>query len=254
MKKLLAMIIAVLTLVCGTVCLTACGNNEDVLKVGVTNYKPMDYKEEGSNEWIGFDADLAKEVGKLIGKKVEFVEINWNNKVMSINAREIDVIWNGMTITDELSEALLISEPYLDNRQVVVCQKSEAGKYTTTQDIKNAKMIFAESGSAGEEVALDVLGSNSKQFTAGEKQLDCFMEVLSNANNIALIDSNMAKALINDSTAYASLAYVDVGFPVEQFGIGFRKGDEELKSKVENAIKTLKDNGKYDELFNKYFG
>lgn len=254
MKRILAIIISVLTLVCGTAMFTACGNDENVLKIGVTNYKPMDYKEEGSDEWIGFDADLAKEVGKILDKKIEFVEINWDNKVMSVNAKEIDIIWNGMTITDELKEALLISEPYLDNCQVVVCRKSELEKYKTAEDIKNATTILAEGGSAGEEAAKGVLGESSNKFKTAEKQLDCLLEVKSDANTICIIDKNMAKALINDKTSYSDLAYAEVGFPDEQFGLGFRKGDTTLKNDVENAIKTLKENGKYDELFNKYFG
>lgn len=254
MKRILAIIISVLTLVCGTAMFTACGNDENVLKIGVTNYKPMDYKEEGSDEWIGFDADLAKEVGKILGKKIEFVEITWNNKVMSINAKEIDIIWNGMTITDELKEALLISEPYLDNCQVVVCQKGDADNYKTAEDIKKATMILAEKGSAGEEAVNSVLGENNEKFKARGKQLECLLPVKTTAGTICIIDKNMAKALITDKTSYSDLAYVEVGFPEEQFGLGFRKGDTTLKNDVENAIKALKENGKYDELFNKYFG
>lgn len=254
MKKLLVLILSFITVIGGTFAFSACNDNENVLKVGVTNYEPMDYKAEGSDEWIGFDADLAKEVGKILGKKIEFVEINWDNKVMSINAKEIDIIWNGMTITEELKSALLISEPYLDNCQVVVCKKSESEKYKTPDDIKNATTVLAEGGSAGEEAAKGVLGDKSGKFKSAEKQLDCLLEVKANASTICIIDKNMAKALITDKTSYSDLAYVEVGFPAEQFGIGFRKGDTALKNDVEKAIKTLKENGKYDELFNKYFG
>jgi len=253
MKRIIAIIIAVLTIICGATFLTACGTDDNVLKVGVTNYKPLDYREDGSGEWIGFDADLAKEVGAILGKKVVFVEIVWSNKIMSVNSKEIDVIWNGMTITPELQEALLISKPYNTNTQVIVCRKSDLDKYKTKEDMLKASTVLAEGGSAGESAVKSVDGGEAK-FLSSDSQIACLMEVKAAANTVCVIDKIMAQSLINKDTQYSDLAFVEVGFETEQFGIGFRKGDKKLLNDVENAIQKLKDNGKYQEIYDKYLG
>lgn len=89
------------------------------LIVGITDFAPMDYKEDG-DEWIGFDADMARIVAEKLGVEAEFVEIDWDNKLMEIEAKNIDVVWNGMTLTDEVTEALECTVPYCNNAQVVV--------------------------------------------------------------------------------------------------------------------------------------
>ncbi len=255
MKKLFAMILTIVTAAACCFGFTACSDKkEETLKVGITDYKPMDYKENGSDEWIGFDADLAREVGKILGKKVEFVEINWDNKVFSLNSKEIDVIWNGMTITDELKQNILISDAYLDNKQVVVCQKSEAEKYKTIADVLKASEILVEAGSAGDSAISAVEGLKAGQLKTASAQKDTLLEVKTSASKIAVIDKLMAQVVTGDGTSYSDLTFVDVGFELEQFGIGFRKDDTALKTDVENAIKQLKDNGKYAEIQTKYFG
>lgn len=253
MKRLISVLLAALTFTCGAIFMSGCKNDDNVLKVGVTEYKPLDYTEDGSGEWIGFDADLAKEVGKILGKEVRFVKIQWANKVISINSGEIDVIWNGMTITDELKQSLLISEPYNENTQVIVCRKSEVEKYKTKEDLEKATTILAESGSAGEEAVKSVIGNSSKLIKA-ESQINCLLDVKTSAGTVCVIDKIMAQSLINKDSDYSDLAFVDVGFEKEQFGIGFRKNDAGLKNDVENAIKTLKENGKYQEIYDKYLG
>lgn len=88
--------------------------------IGVTDYPPMDYKADGADEWIGFDADLAKYVAEKLGVDVEFMEINWDNKLMELNAGNIDCVWNGMTLTNEVTSSMECSNPYCANKQVYV--------------------------------------------------------------------------------------------------------------------------------------
>ena len=90
-----------------------------VLLVGITDFAPMDYKDE-NGEWIGFDADMAKIVAEKLGVEVEFVEIDWDSKIMELDSKNIDVVWNGMTLTDEVKAAMDCSVPYCNNAQVVV--------------------------------------------------------------------------------------------------------------------------------------
>ena len=89
------------------------------LVVGITEFAPMDYRDESGN-WIGFDADMAKIVAQRLGVEIEFVVIDWDNKIMELDAKSIDVVWNGMTLTDEVTSSMACTNPYCSNAQVVV--------------------------------------------------------------------------------------------------------------------------------------
>lgn len=89
------------------------------LIVGITDFAPMDYKDD-KGEWIGFDADMARLVGEKLGVEVEFIEIDWDNKIMELDAKNIDVVWNGMTLTDEVTESMECTNAYCNNAQVIV--------------------------------------------------------------------------------------------------------------------------------------
>lgn len=251
MKKLLTILVAGLLAICACFSLVGCGSN-GTLKVGITDYAPMDYKNE-QGEWIGFDADLAREVAKILNYEVEFVEIEWDNKVISINAKEIDVIWNGMTITDELKQALTISDPYLENSQVIVCQTGVKDTYTSKESLSNASEILVEAGSAGEAAVKAVSSALESKLQKMTAQKDTLLEVKTSAQKVAVIDKLMAQVLVGAGTSYSDLTFKEVGFETEEFGIGFRKEDTELCKKVNDAIKQLKDNGKFAELQAKYF-
>ena len=93
--------------------------DKGTLIVGITDFAPMDYKDE-SGEWIGFDADMARLVAEKLGVEVQFVEIDWDNKIMELDSKNIDVVWNGMTLTDEVKNAMECTNAYCNNAQVVV--------------------------------------------------------------------------------------------------------------------------------------
>jgi polar amino acid transport system substrate-binding protein len=96
--------------------------DKGTLIVGITDFAPMDYKDD-SGEWIGFDADMARLVAEDLGVEVKFVEIDWDNKIMELNSKNIDVVWNGMTLTSEVTESMNCSNPYCNNAQVIVVNK-----------------------------------------------------------------------------------------------------------------------------------
>ena len=129
---------------------TAC-NKDKTLKIGYTIYAPMNYTDETTGKFVGFDTEFAEKVCSELGYKAEFVEIVWETKVVSLQSKEIDCIWNGMTITPSREAEMCISVPYLYNKQVAVVLKSDAGKYSDVASMKKAIMT-AESGSAGETV------------------------------------------------------------------------------------------------------
>jgi len=155
----------------------------------------MDYKDE-NGEWIGFDADYARAVCAKLGVTAEFKEIEWDYKLMALESKDIDCVWNGMTITDAIEAAADCTVPYMYNTQVAVIKKADAEKYKTLTDLQGAS-IAAEGGSAGESVILsvDALKSGLKSVTA---QSDALLEVLSGASDAAIVDLTLAKALINN--------------------------------------------------------
>lgn len=254
MKKIISVLMSLCFSICFIFCV-ACSSNkkgtldDGVLTIGYTIYAPMNYFDD-NGDFVGFDTELAKAVGKELGVEVEFVEINWDNKVLALNTYEIDAVWNGMTITNELKEAMSITDAYLENKQVIVCQKAAENKFTSKESLSQASEVLVEAGSAGESAVIGV-GVSPKTMDA---QKDTLLEVKTDINKIAVIDKTMAEVLVGDGTSYSDLTFIDVGFENEQFGIGFRKSDTDTKDKVNDAIKSLRESGFVDELMKKYFG
>jgi polar amino acid transport system substrate-binding protein len=193
--------------------------DKGVLVVGITDFEPMDYKDD-NGDWIGFDADMAKAFAESLGVDIEFVEIDWDNKVLELNSQAIDCVWNGMTLTDEVTSAMECSNAYCNNAQVVIVPADVADQYQTVESLEG--LVFAvEAGSAGEaEVA--ALGN---EYTPVKAQSDALMEVAAGTSDAAAIDSLMAAAMVGEGTGYADLTYT-VGLNSEEYGVGFRKGSD----------------------------
>ena len=189
------------------------------LVVGMTDFAPMDYKDE-NGEWIGFDADMAKAFAESLGVKAEFIEINWDNKLMELDTKGIDVIWNGMTINDEVKAGASVSEPYCRNGQVVVLPADKAEDYQTVDSLSGLNFAV-ENGSQG-AAQLDALGLN---YVAKTTQADALMEVASGASDACVIDLLMAGAMIGEGTSYPDLTYT-VQLNDEEYGVAFRKGSD----------------------------
>ena len=189
------------------------------LIVGITDFAPMDYKDD-NGEWIGFDADMAKAFAESLGVKVEFVEIDWDNKVMELDGKTIDCVWNGMTLRDDVMAAMECSNAYCNNAQVVVVNKDVADKYQTVESLADLKFAV-EAGSAGE----DQVTALELQNTPVKAQSDALMEVKSGTSDAAVIDLLMAGAMIGEGTGYADLTYT-VKLNSEEYGVGFRKGSD----------------------------
>ena len=214
------------------------------LIVGITEYAPMDYKDDDGN-WTGFDAEFAQAVGKKMGVDVEFMEINWDNKFLELNAKSIDCVWNGMTITDEVLKNTACSKPYVKNEQVVVMKADEVSKYPDADSMKDLK-FSAESGSAGQTAAEDA-GFN---VTAVSAQSDALMEVASGSVDACVIDATMASAMTGDGTSYKDLKS-SIVLTSEEYGVGFRK-ESDMVEKFNTYMDELKKDGTLTDLAEKY--
>lgn len=239
MKKLMALLLSLLMVMS----LAACGSSSDadadtdtddaaveqtdmeyvkdkgVLVVGITDFAPMDYKDE-NGDWIGFDADMAKGFAESLGVEVEFIEIDWDNKILELDAKSVDCIWNGMTLTDEVKSAMDCSNAYCNNAQVIIVPAADADKYQDEDSV--ADLTFAvEAGSAGEAEVT----ARSWNCTPVKSQADALMEVAAGTSDAAVIDSLMAAAMVGEGTGYADLTYT-FGLNSEEYGVGFRKGSD----------------------------
>ena len=249
MKKIIALLLAVAVIV-SAFAFSGCGEqNKETLKIGITYFEPMNYLDE-NGELTGFETDFAKAVCDKIGMNAEFQEIEWETKEIELNSKNIDCIWNGMTITDERKENMNISTAYMENKQVMVCKAENAAKYAKSAD--GAKVI-AEAGSAGEEVAKGEKFFKGTSYTAADSQAKALLEVKSGQSDIAVIDYVMTIGSLKDGSDYGDLTVVEgQDFAPEQYGIAFRKGDDDLTNKVNDAIQELANEGKLNEIATKY--
>ena len=193
--------------------------SKGTLVVGISDFAPMDYDDDDGN-WTGFEAGTAKAFAESLGVDVEFVEIDWDNKVLELNSQAIDCVWNGMTLTDEVTSAMECSNAYCNNAQVVIVPADKADQYQTVEAC--ADLAFAvEAGSAG-EAEVTALGYSCTPVKA---QSDALMEVAAGTSDAAVIDSLMAAAMVGEGTGYADLTYT-VGLNSEEYGVGFRTGSD----------------------------
>lgn len=205
------------------------------LVIGITEFAPMDFQKEGSTEWVGFDADLAKAFAAELGVEAEFVVINWDNKEFELNSKSIDCVWNGMTLTDGVKAAMETSNAYCKNAQVVVLPKDKAANYSSVEDLKDLSFA-AEGGSAGEEI-LTELGYNVTPVTA---QSDAIKEVAAGTSDAAVIDLLMAGAMIGEGTSYDNLTF-SFELTSEEYGVGFRKGSDLAQKLNDFFVKAYAD-------------
>ena len=204
----------------------------------------MDYKDEEGN-WIGFDAELAAAFAASLGVDVEFVEVDWDNKILELNGGTVDCIWNGMTLTEEVLASMSCTDAYLDNAQVVVVNKDAADQYADVESCKELNFAV-ESGSAGQEEA----EANGFTVTEVKDQATALMEVASGTCDAAVIDLLMAKAMVGEGTGYEQLTYT-VSLNSEKYGVGFRQGSD-LTAKCNDFLANAVTDGTIDSLTAKY--
>ena len=221
------------------------------LVIGITYFEPMNYKDE-NGELTGFETEFAQSVCEKLGVKANFQKIDWDSKEVELNAKTIDCIWNGLTITDERQENMGISTPYMENKQVMVTKAENADKFTTAEAVKGATVV-AEKKSAGEDVAKGDEFFKEANYVSVDSQAKALLEVKSGTADIAIIDYVMSIGTIADGTDYADLKVVEgKDFAKEQYGIAIRKGDAETLQKINDAVQAVADDGKLEEIANKY--
>ena len=272
MKKLLSLLLALMMVAT----LAACGGTEDKpenaepvepqgeeqdesaagdlqyvldkgeMVIGYTLYAPMSY-EDDNGDFTGFDTELARLICEELGVEATFVKINWDTKELELDSKEIDCIWNGLTITDERKANMEISQPYVKNAQVVV-MKADA-EYADTSSLIG-KSVAAEKGSAGEETLMNDDNLSQADYIKKEVQTDCLMEVKSGTADAAVLDLTLANTMIGEGTNYADLVIVDY-LAEEFYGVAFRKGSD-IAVEINRIFDQLIADGTMSELADKY--
>ncbi len=216
------------------------------LVIGYTVYEPMNYT-DADGSFTGFDTELATAVCEKLGVEPEFVEINWDTKVVELDAKSIDCIWNGMTLTDDIMANTATTKAYAKNAQVVVVK--DGTDYASTADLVG-KTVVAEAGSAGEAAIEGDENLAQVDYVSKSVQTDCLMEVAAGTADAAVLDLTLANAMIGEGTDYASLAIVDE-LNAEEYGVAFRKGSDAAAA-VDAAFDELKADGTMQALAEKY--
>ncbi len=216
------------------------------LVIGYTVYEPMNYT-DADGSFTGFDTELATAVCEKLGVEPEFVEINWDTKVVELDAKSIDCIWNGMTLTDDIMANTATTKAYAKNAQVVVVK--DGTDYASTADLVG-KTVVAEAGSAGEAAIEGDEDLAQADYVSKSVQTDCLMEVAAGTADAAVLDLTLANAMIGEGTDYASLKIVDE-LNAEEYGVAFRKGSDAAAA-VDAAFDELKADGTMQALAEKY--
>ena len=216
------------------------------MTIGYTVYEPMNYTDADGN-FTGFDTELATAVCEKLGVEPEFVEINWDTKIVELDAKSIDCIWNGMTITDDIQQNAACTKAYAKNAQVVVVK--DGTEYASTADLVG-KTVVAEAGSAGEGAIADDENLAQADYISKSVQTDCLMEVAAGTADAAVLDLTLANAMIGEGTDYANLKIVDE-LNAEEYGVAFRKGSDAAAA-VDEAFDALKADGTLSALAEKY--
>ena len=214
--------------------------------VGITDYAPMDYKDE-KGEWTGFDAEFARLFAKELGVEIEFFVIaDWGKKFVELETKNIDAVWNGMTITDEAKLNSSVSNPYVLNAQVVVAKADKIATIKTADDLKDLK-VAVENGSAGEDAAVEAKITNIIRV---QDQAAALLEVKAGTSDACVIDITMAKAMTGEGTDYADLA-AGISLTEEEYGVSFRKNSD-LTAKFNAFMDKLIADGTLKALAQKY--
>lgn len=220
--------------------------------IGITYFEPMNYLDD-NGELTGFETEFATKVCEEMGVTPKFQKIDWDSKEVELNAKTIDCIWNGLTITDDRKENMGISVPYMENKQVMVVKADKADEFAADSALTSNVTVVAEKKSAGEDVAKEDGYFAEATYVSVDSQAKALLEVKSGTADVAIIDYVMSIGTLHDGSDYADLAVVeDKSFAPEQYGIAIRKDSTETLEKLNAAIQKVADDGELEKIAEKY--
>ncbi|MDD6919612.1 MAG: amino acid ABC transporter substrate-binding protein [Eubacteriales bacterium] len=265
LKKIITATLA-FSLVIGSVFFTACGDKKEAAKpedqtaekgkliVGLDDtFAPMGFR-DANGKLVGFDIDFANEVGKELGMKIEFKPISWDAKDLELKSKNIDCIWNGMSVTPDRLEAMAISKSYLDNSIILMTLSSKGDvKIADAKDLKKYKI-----GTQADSAALEVLKKNDEyeNYKANITEYGDYDKAILDlkAGRVDVIAIDQVLGEYKSNNMKGELKKLDYILGKDKYAIGFRKDNNELMEAVNDAIKKTIDSGKAEEISKKWFG
>ena len=262
MKRIIILTVLVLSL---SILLTACGGNDSSVEtwaeledrgsiiVGLDDtFVPMGFRDNNGN-LVGFDVDMAKEAISRMGMEVEFQPIDWNLKEQELDSGNIDLIWNGYSITNERKEKVNFTKPYLDNLQIIV---SLSDSDIETIDDLEGKIVCTQNSSSALE-AIEKSGAK-ETFKDGEVILfdtynEAFLDLEAGRVDVVVADEVLAKYYITEK-GEENYKIIEGDFGDEEYGVGVRKGDKTLLDKLNQALDEMREDGTAAEISEKWFG
>lgn len=246
------LVLAVVSMLLIGLLLAGCGGTaKKKIVVGLDdNFPPMGFRDD-KNNIVGFDIDMAKEATKRMGVEVEFKPIDWNSKEVELNSKRVDVLWNGLTITEKRKENIAFTNPYMENRQIIVVNANSVIKGKA--DLAG-KIVGTQEGSSSVE-ALEKDAAALKSFKELKKYSDnvaALMDLKNGRLDAVVVDEIVGRYYIAKKPGeYAILAD---NFGSEEYGVGLRKDDKELLSKLQKALDDMKKDGTSAKISKQWFG
>src|SRR5512133_932771 len=241
--------------------LTGCGKKEEpaavapapakAIVIGLDdNFPPMGFRDE-KNELVGFDIDLAKEAGKRLGVAVSFKPIDWSAKESELNGNRIDVLWNGLTITEERKANILFTKPYLENRQIIVV--TEKSPIATKAQLAGAVVGVQDGSSAVEAIQKDAATAKSiKELKKFGDNVTALMDLSAGRLDALVVDEIVGRYYTGKKPG--EYRVLEENFGTEDYGVGTRKSDTELSAKLNKALDDMKADGTAAKISTQWFG
>jgi len=214
------------------------------------SFPPMGFRDE-KGEIVGFDIDLAKKAAEKMGVQVKFQPVVWSGVIMELTNKNIDLIWNGMTITDERKEKINFTKPYLANKQIIVVQKNSAVK--TKADLAGKKVAVQAGSSSVDALKKDEATFKSlKQMVEFPNNTEALMDLAAGRVDAVVVDEVVGRYYIaKKADLYSVLAD---NFGSEEYGVGVRKTDAAFLAELQKALDSMNADGSAKAISEKWFG
>ncbi len=213
------------------------------------NFPPMGFRDE-KNELVGFDIDLAREAAKRLGVEVEFKPIDWNAKEAELSGKRVDVLWNGLTITEKRKEQIAFTAPYLENHQIVVVAANSPVK--AKADLAGKVVGVQEGSSAVEAIEKDEVGKSFKELKKFGDNVAALMDLTTGRLDAVVLDEIVGRYYVAKKPG--DYVILDDNFGTEEYGVGVRKDDAELLGKLQKAMDEMKKDGAAARISTQWFG
>ena len=214
------------------------------------NFPPMGFRDAKTNEIVGFDIDLAREAGKRLGVVVEFKPIDWNAKEAELSGKRVDVLWNGLTITDKRKEKIAFTSPYLENRQIIVVTAKSPIK--AKADLAGKVLGVQEGSSAVEAIEKDAIAKKLKTVRKFGDNVAALMDLSAGRLDALVVDEVVGRYYITKKPG--EYLVLEDHFGTEEYGVGMRKEDVELLGKLQKAMDDMKKDGAAARISTQWFG